>query len=555
MKTSSRSLLQKLPLMFLFIAFLLLLKKHLMIVFFPFQGGYREGMSPFVTETLLSGQNPFQIETLPATMNMYGIFYSLVVAPFAWLFSNMASSFVIHRSVTAALLLFLLAYMFRFANSYLKSSPLFISSVLILLYASFFQNGLAFSTLLSQPANLGMLLMIATCIIPWKFGFSWPSLIVAILFSILGFLTKPYFLFSLLPLGLYLGLFVSKRKCILFGMVGIVLLVLSAVVVQSLFPSYFMSTFYMAKAHYSPSSLTIEGKMSLKGYSAGWTHAFNQLEHFFVIYAPLCILLIASLFSPLFPWKKPDKFQINVFNLEAPLIPNCNLNYFLFFSLIGFFCFVMELGHNVGAWMQYLVQLVIPFVALYLFSVFPQFPINLKRASVILAGINILIFFSFGLIGSPFGFYKAPQGETYTQFWEKAHKIIDGHNTIFASPALNKALLDRNRKIHFTGHSVLAFYMPKAFTSDTPPPLTPENAGSKLAKKLELFRSDWAQKIRNQTFDMVIMDNQDLLYFEDEKKLLNQYYDKSDEFQLDMPIATQHWVLYFYTPKKSLPTN
>ena len=80
-----------------------------------------------------------------------------------------------------------------------------------LLYIQLFAN----IGILARPDTLGLFLFLCSIIIPWKWNFTYSSLLAGILLSTLAFLTKPYFIFGAPCIALYLFLSKSKLKGII----------------------------------------------------------------------------------------------------------------------------------------------------------------------------------------------------------------------------------------------------------------------------------------------------------------------------------------------------
>src|SRR5262245_27573912 len=58
---------------------------HLRMIVSPAPQEMREGAVVWITRLLLEGRNPYDVAELPASTNVYGIFYHLAVLPIAWL--------------------------------------------------------------------------------------------------------------------------------------------------------------------------------------------------------------------------------------------------------------------------------------------------------------------------------------------------------------------------------------------------------------------------------------------------------------------------------------
>ena len=73
-----------------------LLLLQIRMVFSPAPQEMREGAAVWLTRLLLEGRNPYSLTELPASTNVYGILYHLVVYPLARVFGN---GFAVHRIV------------------------------------------------------------------------------------------------------------------------------------------------------------------------------------------------------------------------------------------------------------------------------------------------------------------------------------------------------------------------------------------------------------------------------------------------------------------------
>src|SRR5262245_15371318 len=83
---------------------------HLRMIVSPAPQAMREGGVVWFTRLLLEGRNPYSLAELPEGANVYGIFYNLVVYPFARLFGN---GFAVHRLVSALAIFGACALMYR----------------------------------------------------------------------------------------------------------------------------------------------------------------------------------------------------------------------------------------------------------------------------------------------------------------------------------------------------------------------------------------------------------------------------------------------------------
>ena len=127
---------------------------HARMVLSPAPQEMREGAVVWITQLLLEGRNPYSLTELPEGANVYGIFYHLVVLPFARVFGN---SFAVHRIVSAAAILGACALLYRMLRRMEVSRALSAIGVLVL-----YSSSVYFTSPLARPDSLGLLLSLAS---------------------------------------------------------------------------------------------------------------------------------------------------------------------------------------------------------------------------------------------------------------------------------------------------------------------------------------------------------------------------------------------------------
>ena len=179
------------------------------IITTPYPGEYREGAVLLFTDFLIRGVNPLSLANHPLMTNNYGFLYNLVVLPFATVVGN---TLAIHRIVS---IVFLLASCALIALTLGKAGVAWPFS---LASSAIFMAGLLFGvTPLARPDTLGEFFFLLAVLIPWYRKFDSMSLLVSCVASVLAFLAKPYFIFSMAIVSMFLFLFVSKRKGIIYA--------------------------------------------------------------------------------------------------------------------------------------------------------------------------------------------------------------------------------------------------------------------------------------------------------------------------------------------------
>ncbi|MBL8080639.1 MAG: hypothetical protein JNM55_21890 [Anaerolineales bacterium] len=304
----------------------------------PYQIEYREGASLVMTDFLLKGENPFAFDSQPLAMNNYGFVYSMVVYPFAAFLGNTLAT---HRVVT---FIFIgLSGILGFVTVYEKTQ----SSSLALACTAFIMIGLiAYGGIGAFPSSLGTFLFLLALLFPLLKSFNRSSIVLSFLISLAAFYTKPYFLLSSAIVSSYLFFFVSKKKGLLFGILFLIVFLLSLVVIGRLFPLYFINIFI--------------GNVSNANMIFG--HLLDQLKILFLSFYPVLLFALAMLIFSFFKGRtrfKIDGSLVNVSKWERPFL-SLSFN-FLFYSFVcSLFVFVLVLGPHKGNYLNYAFQLLVP---------------------------------------------------------------------------------------------------------------------------------------------------------------------------------------------------
>src|SRR5439155_3828837 len=206
----------------------------------PFPLEFRENAVLFTADLQNRGESPYALEHRPVFVNVYGIGYYWICYPFTRLFG---CSYTVLRLVSSAFILAtcgLLTWALRIGG------VSWIFAVVGGLFL-FTQLGQGLS-IVARPDGLGLFLFLASLVIPYRFRFRPSALFFSALLSILGFLTKPYFVLSLGLVWLHLFVFESKSKAIIFGVGSGLGLMASIWVVDLLYECYFTETFFASMA-------------------------------------------------------------------------------------------------------------------------------------------------------------------------------------------------------------------------------------------------------------------------------------------------------------------
>lgn len=435
-----------------FTVFLLFLfSKHLNSIFFPFANEYREGHTYSSTVMLLRGENPFSISSYPAFYNSYGILFNIVVLPFAFIFGN---SLILHRLISAFFIFAILFVVFR--NSFIKREfSVFNLICFVLLY-----SGLIYGPGGSvRPDNLGVFLFICSIIIPVNNHFDKRSLVLSMLFGLLSFYTKPYYFIGWISISIYMFLFVSYKRALLLNFLFAIFFLLIGFLVSKLFPMYFYEVIF---------SYTNDAKSNLIMYSV------KQLKHFLYYILP---------FLPIFM-----SYLIMRGSLKSIL-----KNPYFVISIIIFLFLIYPLGLNLGAFLTYHFQLLLPILCLFLMTFQDEKFESLKSNQlVLLLAIGFFYLFSTKYIG--IGKSKDDIGT-----WSKMSSYIDTKQNVLVGPLLAPMIMDKNRELYENGVSSYVFlFKSKAITKSI------FSLDEKILERKESFITDINSKIKKKYFDAII---------------------------------------------------
>lgn len=314
------------------------------ILIIPHQLTYLEGAASVQTWFFLNLENPFSLENHPIGTNNYGLLYSLIVLPFSALFGN---TLFIHRTVSlgftilSALLTF--GVIFR-----IKKDPIIAatcSSFIVISHMG--QQGMGGIT--AYPSATGAFFYMAAILIPIANSFTKKSLFVSALATLAGFYTKPYFLLGFGIVALYIFLFISPKKGMLYGVFFLGILTPSILIIKHIFPMYFIDVIW-GNIFNTFSSLN---------------HMIEQVVGLVITFLPI---LVAATLTLMGKYKNSTREKVYfLLDWSKPLFNNPP-NYFFFSFLVSLIAFITVLGWHALNQFGYSYQLVLPLFFCWIFG-------------------------------------------------------------------------------------------------------------------------------------------------------------------------------------------
>lgn len=474
------------------LAFLWLLILHLAMVVTDAPMEMRDGAMLATTAALLDGRNPFAIDGLMQTGNVYGIGYNLAVLPVAWL---LGPGFVAHHLVSALAIFAACLLLYR----WLRGAGVAAFDALLgtaLAYAGF----IYFTGAVARPDGLGLFLMLAAIEVLRRGNCNTRGFAACLGLSLLGLACKLYCVWPAFAAAAYVFLWRGWRRGLAYGLATSAATAAVLLLLQALLPGYgsFVLIANLSDADYAP------------------LYLLRQFGEWSLFDLPLLACFAASLLLG-----RPDFRKIGLFGG---------------LSLLGGVTLLTVLGGHTGAHLSYFFQLLTPFFAVLALSLAARHPpamalFRLSLPIAILAGAHW-----FPL--DPGRILRAADD------FSTARRLITESHDVLATTEFAGALAEAHRPIADNGHSaylVNATRPPPAPLRGLLPPaaaISAEWEGASLAIR---------EGIARQRYDLALIGQPSRLFPMD---LLAARYERAGSFLLDMPWALQRWPVTLWQPRR-----
>jgi hypothetical protein len=302
----------------------------------------------------------------------------------------------------------------------------------------------------------------------------------------------------------YLFLFRSKMTGILTGLFFLGILVTSVLVVNSLLPLYFTDIYFTTR--------------NITDQAPSISHLFRIL----MSYLPLGAGLIGLLACRLMRRGKNEASErmwppeTSLFDLSKPFFLRPSMNWITFILLGCTAVYVLKMGLNDGAGLQYIIHLIVPFLIWRAYVVGSsefsgQFqPVMFLEATIITVGAYLLLII-----------VKEPGGQTAC--WQHATQVMTRYHDVLQARALSGIAWDQGKPVYDTGHSE---YYPWSFAGN------PSSLMPLYKQKCDAREKSIKEKVRNRQFDAVIIFKGDMPLMSE--AVLAQYYHRIEVFPLKM---------------------
>ena len=461
----------------------------------PIPTEYRDWGSIDLSNALYGQSSPYSLSAGPPFFYIYGLVFPLLAG---------GISSVLHIDIFLLTKLFVCACVIL-AALVVASEILDLSGQLfpaILGFAATLWTGSATNAaFILNPASCGLLIILLT-LSQIRRSQSFSSILLVALGTVLAFYTKQYFVYIFAPIFLFLALSSGLRKALTYALIFMVIMIISALLISSIYPAYFYATI-LAQFY---------------AVGGGWGHARSQFILFFNQYWPLILLLLIYL------WRRVNK-KIVYGNGE---------NLYLLVLLIAALCLI-PLGRNTGSFLSYYYQLALP--SLIIIGLISLSKLRSKAANAFF--ITCILIFSI-FHGEPLS-YRSIYSEQALQKWGFANQIIADIqgpkliSTPILAPILHESLLlDNGHTECYVGlntpSALLDFLFPKRHT---------------YFNTFKTYFDDINSQITHKSFKLIATTK-------DFHPMIPQSTLEANYFKLktiDLQTGGQTWVTEFWVPK------
>ncbi len=512
---------------FSIVFFLVLVVYHYRLIIHPFPAEIREGGELLTIKAITEHLNPFALENQPVYFNPYGIIYPSVGAAVAGFLGN---TILTGRLLNAILIWFSLILIFIAFRREKVKLWLCIFGVVI-----FYGNILFLVTPLNRPDSLGMLFFLFSILLPIQNRFSYSSLFAGLLFCLLSFYTKQYFVIGYLILILYLFLFKSIKKAIIISFSFFIIFITSAILMVRFFECYFYNTML--------SQLLVANNNHF--------YAITQLLLFFLTNAGITLIMLVGMFMSSGKKKKypsaGDNQTMGITSGKSVKDRLKNLNWntglfdfsfqpYTFLFIFILLALVLKLGGNQGAYMTYYYQMLsFPFLMMILRG---PIPIPGKVS-------YFFILINFFTAGSLY-LYQNEFTKTDSDNWKKLEEMISLKKNIFSTEEIAALIIQHGDVPYYSGYTdtFYASTISRKFNKWFP-------FIKKLKEKDENFHRMINENIRSEKYDLLIINEN---YSNSRKNSISESYRLRDTIDINFYHTQEKIRLFVWEPDLKHPS-
>jgi hypothetical protein len=477
-----------------FVGFAWLVLLHVIMVLVDAPMEMRDGAMMATTAALLDGRNPYALAGLMQTGNAYGILYPLAVVPFALV---LGPGFVAHRLVAAIGIAGACLIVFRWLRlGGVARRDALLGSLIVYAGLIYFTGGVA------RPDGLGTFLMLAAIDAVRRRDCDGYGFAACLLLSLLGLLSKLYFVWPAFAVATYVFLCRDWRRGLVYGLTAIAATAATLVLASLILPGYagFALIANLRDADYVPAYLWL------------------QIRDWALFDLPF--LVCAATLLPLLRFRRWKR--------DVGLFPAM--------TILGTVALVFCLGGHTGAHLSYFFQLLSPFLAIVVLVAAKDDRPALAVFRLALPAALLLNAQWFPL--SPVRILDAGRD------FAADRTLIAGSGTVLTTTEFAGALVEAHRDLAETGH---AEYLVNATQDSVPAWLAP------LVPHLPEISTEWrrevmaiAGRVDDAQYDLVLIGARPTPLIP--QSALDRHYRQAGTLTIDMPWALQRWPVRVLRP-------
>ncbi len=502
--------------------FAILVLYHFRLVTFPFPLEIREGGDLLAIKAISEKINLYDISNQPIFNNPYGLVFPYFAQKISVLFGvNLFSP----RLLAAISIYFVLVLSFIAFRKEKIDLWMSFSGVLIL-----YSNLLFFVTPLCRPDSLAMAFFFISILWPVWYRFSNSSLLTGLIFSLIAFYTKQYFIIGYFFVIIYVLIFVSIKRASIFLTAFVSLLILSLFIFDKYFECYLFDTIL---THVVVSNNDFH-------------FALHQLNVFLFTNSGLTLILIISL-AILITSKRTHelfrKYKNNFRSLFSSYfnrlryitdwnkgLVNFHLNPYVFLFATLLSALVFRLGGNTGAYMTYYYQLLsFPFIMIVF-----KFHGRFSKSILI-----VLILLNFYTSGKKF---LIPENTIsgFNKEWQKADELLKTSKNVFSTAEVSALIIEDGGIPYNTGYTEFSISSTMSKKIRKLFPFT-----NKIKTQNSRYDMMVKEKIENKSFDLLLINSE---FSNSKKEILKNHYFAEDSMELNYYHANQKVMIYAWRP-------
>lgn len=405
---------------------------------------YREAANLIIARFFYRGINPYRINSgIPVCTNVYGFVNPMIASILSKVLNiGLMRSFYILSLLYTIFIPMLISYEVYSIVGATRQTWVFYPFLFFSAYTVTYGTG----HISTRPDCLGIIISIIILMILRR-NRTVRNVLIAALLLILLFYVKPYFLFFVIPVSIFL-LMKDKRSFVLFLISLFIIGLTSFIWIRWIFPLYYVDTIYFEFIEQVLSDgdvLTSEKNAELISYS------INQFKELISTYLIQFIIVAIGLLGVSTKVRSCDNIWCFSDTFEKISI--------YLWNIVLAVPILLLLGRNKGAWISYHMQLLMPAIIIVGFVGIISFS---KRNSSLGVLLLILVVISTPTLYKKYGYVDKlsyEEEESWKKIEELCIKASDEGKQVYASCLVNGLLIDKMEYYYTykTGHAYYQF--------------------------------------------------------------------------------------------------